>query len=100
MSNLYEWFHDDITWCGNECSNRECERNIVNRLQTGGLISMALFKDTETCPLYEAKDNSSVKQDDVADIMNKINDALEDTEYVAVGYDNTDCWLKVIIDKR
>ena len=100
MSNLYEWMHDDITWCGNECSHTECERNVANRLSHEGLFSMAMFKDTETCPLYEPEDNSSVKQEDVADIMNKINDALKDTEYEAVGYDNTDCWLKVIIDKK
>ena len=50
---MYEWFHDDITWCGNECSHTECERNIANRLTKGGLISMALFKDTETCPYYK-----------------------------------------------
>lgn len=51
MSNLYEWFHDDITWCGNECSYIECERNIVNRLSHEGLFSMTMFKDTEICPL-------------------------------------------------
>ena len=53
MSNLYEWFHDDITWCGNECSNTKCERNMANRLQNEGLFSMALFKGTKTCPLYK-----------------------------------------------
>ena len=53
MSTLYEWFHDDITWCGNECSHTECERNIANRLSHEGLFSMALFKGTTTCPLYK-----------------------------------------------
>ena len=51
MSNLYKWMHDDITWCGNECSYTECERNIVNRLSHEGLFSMAMFKDTEIYPL-------------------------------------------------
>ena len=51
MSNLYEWFHDDITWCGNECSYTECERNQTNMLDKTGLHSYALFKDTESCPL-------------------------------------------------
>ena len=51
MDNLYKWFHDDITWCGNECSHTECERNMANRLEQGGLMSIAMFKDTETCPL-------------------------------------------------
>ena len=49
--NLYEWIHDDITWCGNECSYTECERNIANRLTKGGYCTMAMFKDTEMCPL-------------------------------------------------
>ena len=41
-----------------------------------------------------------IKQEDVADILNKINDALEETEYVAVGYDNTGEFLEVVIDKK
>lgn len=44
-------------------------------------------------------EQSSVKQEDVAEIMNRINDTLEEIGYVAVGYDNTDTWLMVIIDK-
>ena len=44
--------------------------------------------------------DSSVNQEDVAMIMNFINDALEETEYEAVGYDNTGVWLSVIIDKK
>lgn len=44
--------------------------------------------------------DSSVNQEDVATIMNLINNALEETEYEAVGYDNTGIWLSVIIDKK
>ena len=57
---MYEWIHDDITWCGNECSYTKCERNIVNKLSKEGMFSMALFKDTETCPLtrYTADNNN------------------------------------------
>jgi len=44
--------------------------------------------------------DSSIHQEDVATIMNLINDALEETDYEAVGYDNTDIWLSVIIDKK
>lgn len=51
MENLYEWIHDDITWCGNECSYTECERNLANRLTKGGLYSAAMFNDTDICPL-------------------------------------------------
>ena len=55
MNNLYEWFHDDITWCGNECSYTKCERNLQNRLTKGGLYSAAMFKGTEMCPLEDKK---------------------------------------------
>ena len=39
-----------------------------------------------------------VKQEDVARILNAINDAIEDIGYVAVGYDNTKDFLTVLID--
>lgn len=50
-----EFIHDDITWCGNECSNTKCERNLANRLTKGGVYSAAMFKDTEMCPLTKEK---------------------------------------------
>ena len=59
MNDLYEWFHDDITWCGNECGYTECSRNIANRLTKGGLLSMAMFKGTPTCPLTKEKEDAS-----------------------------------------
>ena len=63
MSELYAWFHDDITWCGNECSYTKCERNIANRITQGGLYSAALFKDTEMCPLTKQQgDNSELNE--------------------------------------
>ena len=43
---------------------------------------------------------SSVKQEDVADIMNRIDDALLMTDYSTIGYDNTDTFLHVIIDRK
>lgn len=49
--DFYEWVHDDITWCGNECSYTKCERNLANRLVKTGLYSAAMLKDTEFCPL-------------------------------------------------
>ena len=57
MDWFSEWIHDDITWCGNECSHTECERNLANRLTKGGMYSAALFKDTEMCPLTKEKKN-------------------------------------------
>ena len=47
---MYEWIHDDITWCGNECSHTECERNLANKLSKTGVFSMSMFKNTEMCP--------------------------------------------------
>lgn len=58
MNELLKWFHDDITWCGNECSNTACERNMANRLSHEGLFSTALFKGTEVCPLKERNINN------------------------------------------
>ena len=43
---------------------------------------------------------SFVKQKDIADIMNRINEALSETNFVPVGYDNTGTFLHVIIDKK
>lgn len=45
-------------------------------------------------------EESSVKQEDIAEIMNRINDALEETEYEATAYDNTGIWLNVVIEKK
>jgi len=50
-------------------------------------------KETET----ETSEHS-MKQEDVAEIMNTINDALEGSGYCAVGYDNTGTFLQVLIE--
>jgi len=42
----------------------------------------------------------AVDQENVADIMNRINEALEDTQYEAVGYDNTGFFLTVAFDRK
>ena len=49
--SFFNWVHDDITWCGNECSNTKCYRNLVNRYSHDGMYSAAMFKGTEMCPL-------------------------------------------------
>jgi hypothetical protein len=41
-----------------------------------------------------------IDMEDVAEILNRINDALEETEYEAVGYDNTEGFLQVLIDRK
>ena len=52
MKTMYEWMHDDITWCRNECSHTECERNLANKLLKTGIFSMSMFKGTDMCPFY------------------------------------------------
>ena len=56
-SDLYEWIHDDITWCGNECYFTKCERNLANKLSKTGMYSAAMFKGTEYCPLTKENDD-------------------------------------------
>ena len=53
---------------------------------------------TENENKQENQVTSSVNQEDCADIMNKINDALEGTGYQATAFDNTGAWLCVIIE--
>ena len=43
---------------------------------------------------------SDIRQEDIAEILNKINDALEGTGYIAVGFDNTKGFLYVLVDKE
>lgn len=49
---------------------------------------------------YVQLSTSGVNDDDVANILNKINDALEDTKYIVVGYDNIQDFLSVLIDSE
>ena len=44
--------------------------------------------------------DSSIPQEDVADILNTVESALKGTNYEVVGYDNTDGFLKVLIDMK
>lgn len=46
-----DWLHDDITWCRRECSDMDCERNLMNRKMTTGFISMADMYDPFKCPV-------------------------------------------------
>jgi hypothetical protein len=56
------------------------------------------------CPAYirykKKIETCAARQNDIANIMNRINDALEGTGYVAIGYDNTDILLHVLIEKE
>lgn len=41
---------------------------------------------------------SMIKQEDIANIMNAINYAINDFGYVAVGYENTKNFLNIVIE--
>lgn len=43
---------------------------------------------------------SDIKHEDIAEILNKINDALEGTGFIAVGFDNTKAFLCILVDKE
>ena len=59
----------------------------------------ALIETVEEIPSAEQID-SSIPQEDVADILNIVESALKGTNYEVVGYDNTDGFLKVLIDVK
>lgn len=46
------------------------------------------------------KTDSFIPQEDVAGILNTVESALKGTNYEVVGYDNTDGFLKVLIDVK
>ena len=53
---MYNWIHDDITWCGEtECENTSCRRHLNNRRQKEGVFTMSMLKGTELCPLKDLK---------------------------------------------
>ena len=54
----------------------------------------------ESEEIKKTEQETAVPQSDVPDIMNRINNVLMEMGYVAVGYDNTDVFLNIIIDKQ
>ena len=49
-------FHDDITWCADNCPIQGCFRNPVNMSDRDALHSFAYFKGTDDCPVYKSTD--------------------------------------------
>lgn len=39
-----------------------------------------------------------INKEDIANIMNAINDAINNLGYVAIGYENTNTFLNIIIE--
>lgn len=51
---MYNWIHDDITWCNKEdCEHKDCFRHLANRKNKEGWFSLAELKNTEYCPYKE-----------------------------------------------
>ena len=44
---------DDITICASECNNKKCFRHSSNIQEPRYPHSFAMFKDTDTCPMYK-----------------------------------------------
>lgn len=44
---------DDITFCASECNNKKCFRHSSNIQKPRYPHSFAMFKNTDTCPLYK-----------------------------------------------
>ena len=59
-SEFVKWIHDDITWCGNECSHTECERNAANRWSNDPIYTASFFKGTDMCPLKGKEDETDM----------------------------------------
>ena len=87
-------------------STKNNEKIIKGLEETISYLKTRTSEVSERCIQYqreaieklENQVTSSVRQEDCADIMNKINDALEGTGYQATAFDNTGAWLCVIIE--
>lgn len=68
------------------------------RTRTSEVSERCIQYQQEAISKLENQVESSVKQEDCADIMNRINEVLEGTGYQATAFDNTGIWLCVIIE--
>ena len=79
--------------------------DLISRDNAIELVNYALAENKDVLEVLEnmpsaEKTDSSIPQEDVADILNIVESALKDTNYEVVGYDNTDGFLKVLIDMK
>ena len=94
---MADMWNDDISFCQDfKCKRKSCKRNMANIQDRS--IPHSFFVDTP--PDCQKNKDKSVDQEDVADIMNAINDAIENIGYEAVGYDNSGIFLNIIIGRR
>ena len=65
MSNLSDWFHDDITWCmDGDCPIVGCMRNQKNMANPVGVHSFAMFRETDECPIYRMEQQADIERGD------------------------------------
>ena len=79
--------------------------DLISRDKAIELVNYALAENKDVLEVLEnmpsaEKTDSFIPQEDVADIMNTVESALKGTNYEVVGYDNTDGFLKVLIDVK
>ena len=81
----------------------QCDRCGKYKEYNGVMCSCCALDDAidyvEDAPSAE-KTDSFIPQEDVAGILNTVESALKGTNYEVVGYDNTDGFLKVLIDVK
>ena len=63
--NLYNWMHDDITWCGSDCDNVSCFRHPSNMMIKDGIHSFSCFKETGECPVSKEQITNKEGEKDI-----------------------------------
>lgn len=58
------WMMDDITWCADECDNKECFRHLSHKSAQTRFFSMSNLKGTELCPLTEGKEREDERKNE------------------------------------
>lgn len=78
-SNLNDWIHDDITWCGCECDNVDCYRHVSNRRIKTGIFTMSYLRNTSLCPLKELEEDNK-KLEEIVDQIHLMEETLKKHE--------------------
>ena len=72
-----------------------CDRDAIYR------DALSLLKAQKSAHPTTDKMYNDMDEDDIADVMNRIDDALEETNYQTLGYDNISTpFFQVIIGRR
>ena len=72
-----------------------CDRDTIYR------DALSLLKAQKSAHSTTDKTYNDMDEDDIADVMNRIDDALEETKYQTLGYDNISTpFFQIIIGER